>query len=262
MRHITGFIPRLFFLAALLAAPLAHAQSTPQQIQSLIASGQEPAALASLNQILQTHPDSGVAWYLTAEAQDASGNESAARSALAKAEQFSPGLPFANPNDVASLQAHLADAPAPRAHGFGPTLPVILGFIALFILIRLFMRSRRIGPVYQPAYGGGLDGGFRGPTGGMGYGPGPGYGAAPGMGSSLLSGLAAGAGFAAGERIIDDVIGNRPNPGFDPGLNQGFDPGFDQSVPSRDDGLQGNPGWDDDSNQNDSGSDFDPNNSW
>ena len=259
MKHIT----RILCLAALLAAPFAakpaQAQpASPQQIQSLIANGQEQSALSNLSQILQAHPDSGVAWYLTAEAQDASGNEAAASSALAKAEQFSPGLPFANPNDVAALQAHLT-APAPTpAHGISPSALVIGGLVVLFLILRLFLRPRRSMPVYPQSYGAPPP---YGPPGGMGYGPGPGpgMGMGGGLGSSILSGLAAGAGFAAGERIIDDLSG-RQNQVFDPGLGQNFDP---NTIPNRDDGLTGNPGWDDDSNQNDPGNGgFDPNNSW
>ena len=72
----------LVFATYTAAVVSASAQSTtPQQLQSMIANGQAPAALAQLQAILQVHPTSGVAWYLTAEAQDSLGNESAARAA-------------------------------------------------------------------------------------------------------------------------------------------------------------------------------------
>ena len=71
MRHFP--LLRAVALAAVLAsaAPLAHAQSnlTPQQIQGQIANGNEVTALSELNVILQSNPQSGVGWYLTAEAQ-------------------------------------------------------------------------------------------------------------------------------------------------------------------------------------------------
>src|SRR5579871_2335361 len=93
-------LPVLF--AAVAALALAHgakaqAAASPQQIQAEIANGQAQAALSDLQPVLQAHPDSGVAWYLTAEAQDAAGNTAAARTALANAEHYAPGLPFAKP---------------------------------------------------------------------------------------------------------------------------------------------------------------------
>ena len=66
---------------------------------------------------------------------------------------------------------------------------------------------------------------------GFGYGPPTGN---SGLGGALMGGLAAGAGFAAGERIIDGMMGQ----------GGGFPQGGD--LP-RDDGLMGNPGWDDSS---------------
>jgi len=236
------------------SAPAWAQTESPREIQGLIAAGQEQAALAGLSQILAVHPDSGVAWYLTAEAQDASGNEAAARAALAKAEQIAPGLPFAKPDDVAALQAHL-DAGQGR-RGLNPLVLVAGGFGVLFLLSRLF-RRRRYAAGFQPGYGTG----YGQPTGGpFPYGAGGGtYPPGTGVGGALLGGLAAGAGFAAGERIIDDLSGNQgggfggPAPWIDPG-----------TVPDRDDGLQGDPGWgggnapDDD--QNNGG--FDPGNNW
>jgi len=229
-------IPRIILLILLPLA--AHGQSaSPQQIQAQIAQGQESLALSELGAVLQAHPDSGVVWYLTAEAQDAAGNEAAARDALAKAEQFAPGLPFANQNDVAALQAHLSGDTAPRHGGFS-LIKLLGGAFVLFVLYRLFF-GRRVG---RGTYGGGAyyPGGGYGPA----YGP-PGGG----IGSSLLGGLAAGAGFAAGERIIDDLAGGNRDQGF-------VD---DTQVPDRDDGLNGSPGWDDTSNQ---GGNFDPDNNW
>jgi hypothetical protein len=257
--------------AAIFAAPLAaKAQSaTPQQIQGMIAAGNESTALGILHNALAAHPDSGVAWFLTAEAQDASGHEDAARSALAKAEQYAPGLPFANPDAVGRLQAHLGAAspqsgtiPGPTGPGISPFLAIAGGLIVLFVLARMFFRRRRGmqgAPMYRDGFGAPFPGGPGGP---MGYGPGGGY-AQPqsGLGGTLLGGLAAGAGFAAGERVIDDMLG-----GGSRGNGQNFRQNFDNTpppVPDRDDGLQGNPGWDDNSNQNPpDDSNFDPGNNW
>ncbi len=265
-------LPVIFatLVAALMFGAVRHANAqsaSPQQIQGLIANGQEQTALAELQGILQAHPDSGVAWYLTAEAQDASGNEAAARSALSNAEHDAPGLPFARPDEVTALQAHLAGSPVvgtPVAEGMGgrrsgisPGLIGIVGAVIVFLLLRMFFRRRRFAtPGYFPP-GYGQPGGtgpfpnspFYGPSGGMGS----------GLGGSLLGGLAAGAGFAAGERVIDDVFG-RNNNGFAPGnFPQDQNSGND-GVPGRDDGLTGNPGWDDGSNTQDDN--FDPGNNW
>jgi hypothetical protein len=251
---------RIALIAVLVLGVHFSAQAqTPQQIQALIASGQEQAALGELTGVLHAHPDSGVAWYLSAEAQDAAGNEDAARSALAKAEQFAPGLPFAQTDKVAALRAHLA-APAARS-GFGISpLAVIALLVGLFLLLRLFFRSRRAmqPPGFQSGFGNRPPAGPfpYGPGGGMGYGPGAGM-AGGGIGSSLLTGLAAGAGLAAGERIIDGMMGGAGNertidasPSYDP-----------TPVPDRDDGLQGSPDWDAGNSAPDTG-DFDNNNSW
>jgi hypothetical protein len=224
----------LFRIAAavlLFGGASAAAAQTPREIQAQIANGQAGQALTELNQILQAHPHSGVAWYLAAEAQDALGNEDAARSDLAAAQQDAPNLPFAKPDDVAALQAHLEGA-AHHGGGGGHVLFIIAVLFGLFILIRVLLRARRPVPMgYGEGYGGG---GFPGQPG---YPPAPGGG----LGSSLISGLAAGAGFAAGERIIDDVMGNRFGEG---GQN------FDSAPPARDDGLSGSPGWDDGQNDN------------
>ncbi|MCB5945274.1 tetratricopeptide repeat protein [Acidocella sp. KAb 2-4] len=217
---------------ALLLGTAAQAQ-TPHDIQSMIAAGQETQAVQALNNVLTQHPNSGVAWYLLAEAQDAQGHESAAAQALAKAQQIAPGLPFANAQDVAALQAHVAAAPPrPAAHHASPALMVIGGLVLMFLLLRLFGRRRAYAPYGAPGMPGGPTG-----YGNPGYGPGGGFAGfgGGGLGGSLLGGLAAGAGFAAGERIIDGMMGG--------GSAQAATPDFPD--PGRDDGLLGNPGWDD-----------------
>jgi hypothetical protein len=269
-----------FFRGALLGALLvgaggfAQAQSavSPRQIQEQIASGQTQLAIGELHQVLQSHPGSGVAWYLTAEAQDAAGHAAAARDALSKAEHFAPGLPFAKPAEVAALRAHLAQPEGGRAGhgGISPVWLILGGFVLLFILLRLFGLRRRMRAGYQPGFDGyanrpagpgpygSVGPGPYGPVGpgsyGPGYGPGPGM-QAPGMGSSLMTGLAAGAGFAAGERIIDGLDGANRGREFGQNVDQGQN--FDPMPPDRDDGLQGSPDWNDNSDDN-----FDPNNSW
>jgi hypothetical protein len=254
MRAISLLRGLVVVAGVLLLQGTAWAQETPRQIQGMIANGQAQAALGQLQGALQAHPTSGVAWYLSAEAQDSLGNAAAARYDLAQADHFAPGLPFARASDVAALRAHVQAAGvgvSHGGHGGGIGMGVILiGGLVLFVLWRLFRRRR-----YQPGFGG-----FQGqaPDGrypyGPGYGPGGG-GMAPGAGGSLLSGLAAGAGFAVGERVVDDMMGNRSGGMIDPAQAS------DQwQSPDRDDGLSGSPGWD--AGSNDPGDDFDQGNSW
>ncbi len=251
------FLAPFALAGALLLAPAAQAQ-TPRDIQNMIANGQETQAIQALNNVLAQHPQSGVAWYLLAEAQDAQGNEPAASQALTKAQAIAPGLPFAKPQEVSTLQAHInaapASTPAPapeKHHGISPALMVIGGLILLFVLLRLFGRRRAVYPGYGapgPMQNGPM--GYGAPP--PGYGPGGGFpGGGGGFGSSLVSGLAAGAGFAAGERIIDGLTGRGEARADTP--QQPFFPDN-----SRDDGLNGNPGWDDSSNNDDDLN----NNSW
>ncbi|MHB1303923.1 MAG: tetratricopeptide repeat protein [Acidiphilium sp.] len=243
------------FAAFVLLGPVAHAAPTPQQLQTMIAGGHAKAALADLKAVLRTHPHSGVAWYLTAEAEDASGNRAAARSALARAERYAPGLPFAQPDKVAALKAHLAAPAARRGIGVSPAVLVIGGLIILFILMRMIARARARRTMPPPGYPGAYPG--NPPP----YGPaGPPYGgAAPGVGGSLFSGIAAGLGFAAGERLLGGMAGPRDE------AASGIDPA---QVPERDDGLAGNPDWTGDNSGPDnddtlnSGGDFDPGNNW
>jgi hypothetical protein len=246
----TGLVIALALMGGLSA--FAQSALSPQQLQIMIANGQENAALNDLQQVLQAHPKSGVAWYLVAEAQDALGHEAQARDALARAQTFAPGLPFAQADKVAALQAHLA-APAAQI-GFHLTPGLVIGALLILFLGLRFLSHRRSLPAgYQGGYAAGFGGRPYGPfgPGGASYGPGMGGG----LGSSLLGGLAAGAGFAAGERIIDGFI--------DPARAQGDmggqmnDPG---QISTRDDGLMGSPGWDD--NSNNSGGGFDSGGGW
>jgi hypothetical protein len=256
------FATVMFAAAGLSLAPAHAASPTPQQIQALIASGHPDAALSDLRGALSAHPQSGVAWYLKAEAEDATGRIAAARTSLARAEAYAPGLPFADPGRVAALKAHLSAAPATPRGGVHvhPAVLVIGGLVVLFLLVRWLGHNRRMAMQAPwpgaPGYGpGGMPPNGAPPYGAPGGGMGGGFGGG-GLGSSLMTGLAAGAGFAAGERIIDGLAGGHGGgPMIDP---TGGDPGG--LPPDRDDGLLGNPGWDD--GDAGGGGDFDPNNNW
>lgn len=245
-----------FFLAgALLLTGPTHAQTaqnvpSPSQIQHMIAAGQESQAVTALQNILQTHQKSAVAWYLLAEAYDAQNNESGAADALNMAERLAPGLPFANAQQAAALRAHVNQ---PQAIGGGHIALYVIGGLVLLMLVLRFLPGRNVAsrnygytapppPPGTPPYG-------------FGYG-GPQPMGGGGLGSALVGGLAAGAGFAAGERIIDSMMG--PHNNAPPIIDQtGNTQGPDLS---RDDGLIGNPGWDDSSSGDNGGDDL--NNSW
>ena len=244
----------LALVGALTLAPVlpALAQSlAPAQIQSMISSGQAAQAAQDLQGILAQHPKSGTGWYLMAEAQDAQGNGAAAAQALSKADAYAPGLPFANPQDVAALRNHIqaeAAQSVPRAHhGVSPLFLVIGGFLVLFIVLRVLSSFRRSAAFGRTGYPGSANmpyGGY-GPNGQPPYGPQAGGGMGGGLGSSIVTGLAAGAGFAAGERVIDGLMGGGQAQAQQ--FPQDFTPG------SQDDGLMGNPGWDSSSDNDDDG---------
>ena len=236
------------FLAPTLPAQAQGTAATPRQIQTMIDNGEDAGAIQLLRGVLQQHPGSGTAWYLMAEAQDARGDESAAAQALARADQYAPGLPFANPQKAAALRAHINAAyssptrTTEHRDGIGPVPLIIGGLILLFLVLRLFSGIRRPQMAYRPYYPRNPSTSYgnyppSGPYGPGGYGPMGG-----GFGSSIVSGLAAGAGFAAGERIVDDMMG-----GWDA---QAASPQQDFGS-SCDDGLLGNPGWDNNDNIDD-----------
>ncbi len=236
---------RLWFalsIAATLAlSPVAAAQTalpSPQQIQTMITAGQETQAVEALQTVLVAHPKSAVAWYLLAEAYDAQNNEQGAASALNMAERTAPGLPFANKQQVAALRAHISAGQPHAGGGTKTAIFVIGGIIVLFLLLRMLPRRNQAMPYngYPPAPQPGT------PPYGFGGGYGPMGG---GLGGAIMGGLAAGAGFAAGERIIDGLTGQQ---GGLLGGENGFPQGPDLS---RDDGLMGNPGWDNSSGPGD-----------
>jgi hypothetical protein len=225
-------------LLATLALALPAAAQTPRDIQNLITSGQPAQAVQDLQGVIQAHPTSGEAWYLLAEAQDALGHEQDAGAALSKAEQVAPGLPFANPQDVTALQAHIGTAPASTPDHSGSVLGIIAGLIVALFAFGLLMRRRAASPGYAaPPYG------YNAPQQGGYYAPQQGGGFL----SSLFGGLVAGAGFAAGERIVDGMLGGNN------GQANADTPSFTDT--NRDDGLMGDPGWDNSSSGDSGGGD-------
>lgn len=98
---------RLYFLFLFLLPVLAFAYTGPKEVQAMISQGNPQAALQALTPILASNPRSAAAWYLDAEALDASGNVAGAKTALLKAENLSPAMSFADPKKLTLLEQRL-----------------------------------------------------------------------------------------------------------------------------------------------------------
>lgn len=244
MNSILKFLARLLLVASLLAAGVAMAQSEPSmnQIYSTAQAGKLDEAQVMVQQVLVSHPKSAKAHFVQAELYSRQGKLDLARQALASAEQYAPGLPFAKPEAVQALKAQLAAKPqktavasyaAPQAAAKSPgswMLPLLLagGFIAAAFL---FFRRRTPDVVAsQPGYvPQNPQNGLNGPqTFGMAGGmqpayPQPGYPqasypqggypqqAGTGLGGRIMggvaTGLAVGAGVMAAEAIGRNLMG-------------------------------------------------------
>ncbi|WP_395337259.1 hypothetical protein WBP06_22075 [Novosphingobium sp. BL-8H] len=267
MREVRSLIAALSLLAlapvAAHAADAARAADTDSadpgiaRIHALAAGGHVDQALTLMNRVLKDHPNSAKAHYVEAELYARDSKMALGRSELAKAEQISPGLPFADVYSVAELNRQLslgpssvqgqsgAVAPASAPHvPWGP-IAVLAGLAGVaFMLFR-----RRSTPAVQPmAQSPWAPSGYA-PQGGMGVG---GVGAG-GIGSGLLgnlaSGAAMGAGFAAGEEVIDRMFGGgerreaRPaDTGFGSDLGGG-----NEDMGGNDFGITDDGSWDDNS---------------
>jgi hypothetical protein len=209
-----------------------------QDIYDQAKSGHLDQAQQMINQVLRDHPGSGKAHYVAAELDARQGNLSLGRVEFGKAQQLDPGLTFARPEAVRSLQAELGLTTAtfgtrqlvepvvPVRHSF-PWGAVLIAVIAIGVLWAIFRRRStyavaggggypaRVGPM------GGAPGYGPNPGYGPGYGPGPGYGAPSGGGigsgivGGLASGLAVGAGVVAGEEVAHHFLdGGERHDGF------------------------------------------------
>lgn len=216
-------------LAAALGSGLAMAQSEPSmsEIYAAAKAGQMDKAQTMVQQVLVSHPHSAKAHYVRAELYAREGNYARAREALAEAEKYAPGLPFAQAAAVAELKTQLAQrAPVQPVHaattaagtgtgtGTGSSslnwlipLALVAGVMALGYAL-----FRRQAP--QPAYAGPQPYAND-------YSAAPAYGTAyPPQGSSLGSkvagglatGLAVGAGVVAAEAIGRRLFGEQDAP--------------------------------------------------
>ncbi len=204
------------------AGRAADADPTMHQIYEAAEGGRLDQAQQMIEQVLRDHPTSAKAHFVQAELYAREGKLGPARSEFKQAETLEPGLPFAKPQSVQSLEAQIGAGASPALRGALPqqraphfpwgTLLVLVG--AIGILWMLFRRRQPVVYSSAPAAGGAY--GAPGPYGGAPYGSGPmGPMAGPGgLGSTiaggLASGLAVGAGVVAGEELAHHFLdGNR-----------------------------------------------------
>jgi hypothetical protein len=225
---------------ALAGAGVAWAQAEPSmnQIYATAQAGKLDEAQAMVQQVLVTHPKSAKAFYVRAELYARQGKKELAREALASAEHFAPGLPFAKPAAVQALKAELAARPS-ASYAVQPSatapvtssapssgswvLPLALAAGVIGVGYFVFRRRNPQPALGYPAYD--ARGGLNGPqTFGMGpggamapsypqgsYGPGPMPTSGSGLGGQILggvaTGLAVGAGVMAAEAIGRNLMG-------------------------------------------------------
>lgn len=236
---LVRFLAPLLLCASLLSAGAASAQTEPTmaQIYATAQAGKLDEAQVMVQQVLVSHPNSAKAYFVRAELYARQGDAGRAREALANAEKFSPGLPFAKPEAVQALRSQLAApaqsratspshaaAAAPPAQGSSWLLPLLLAGGVIVGGYFLFRRRTPQAPVPPiSSTGNGLSGPqtFGMPGGGAMQGGGayPGYGPAqaPGMGSriagGLATGLAVGAGVMAAQAIGRNLMGDPSSAG-------------------------------------------------
>ncbi|MFC0686645.1 tetratricopeptide repeat protein [Novosphingobium clariflavum] len=236
----------------------AGADPTIDQIHALATSGHVDQALIRMDRVLKDHPSSAKAHYVEAELYAREDHAAQGRRELARAEQLSPGLPFADVYSVAQLNRQLAlgtasaegiavaAKPAPPA---APHVPwaMIAGIGAalfgLFLLLRRPLNARQTPSAWQPsAYGGASFGAPGGVSGGMGS----------GLLGNLVSGAAMGAGFAAGEEAIDHLFaGERSEGRTEPGMHGSDVGGSNADLGGSDFGIADDGCWDDSAANND-----------
>jgi hypothetical protein len=117
-------VPRVlkWFLAAiLLSAGLSMAQTQTEpslkQVYAAAEAGKLAEAQLMVQQVLISHPTSAKAFFVRSELYTRQGDLAKAREALASAEKFAPGLPFAKPEAVQKLHAQLGAKPPPSTGG-------------------------------------------------------------------------------------------------------------------------------------------------
>lgn len=241
-----------------LAAAAWAAGPTTDQVYQAVRENRLDDAQAMMQQVLRDHPNSAQAHYVEAEVLVRMGHASEARTELDQAERLEPGLPFARPAAVHSLEAMIANggprhdtafggigAPRPAVTGisWGVVIVIVAG-VGLVLL--LLSRARRAAALAQGGTLVGPAGGY-----GQGYAPGYPYGGAPmggpGLGSSIMGGLATGAavgaGMVAGEALAQELIGGHRTPVADASLADASRVSYDDDG-GHDFGISNPDSWD------------------
>lgn len=217
LRFTAGFRS---LVAALLIQPLVPvaaraAEPSIEQIHALAADGHLDQALAQMAPVLKAHPGSAKAHYVEAELLARADHATQGRAELARAEQISPGLPFADVYSVAELNRQLSLGPASPAAGSIsaaadhrssaiPWIPIATLGAAAFGLYMLF--RRRPGAIQPSLTQSPFMRTTSVPTGGGVWGNPAGSGMGSGLLGNLAGGAAMGAGFAVGEEAIDRMF--------------------------------------------------------
>lgn len=228
------FAMALALATAMVGPVLAAAPGEPSipQIYQAAEAGRFKDADEMIAKVLQDHPGSAKAHFVHAELLLKEGKIAAARSALARAEELAPGLPFVKPETVSSLRRSFEAAtvsggpragsnsvsttgsgstsvarptasevrePARAAGGFGMLPIALLGIAGIGLVVFLIRRARSANapmPMGQAAPG--VGGGYGAPSYPGGYGggvPQP----APGMqGMQMAPGAPAAGGVMGG----------------------------------------------------------------
>jgi hypothetical protein len=247
---------RLLLTLAFLGFGLAMAQTEPSltEVYAAAQAGNLNHAQALMEQVLILHPKSAKAYFVQSELFARQGNLLRARAALASAEEFAPGLPFAKPESVRALRAQLSTKNTSGANQVASPnsaltpdktaslswgLPLLLAGAVIVAGFFLF-RNKRAAP-YAPQTGNTNPGGLSGPqsfgTGGSGAMQ-PGYAQSGGSGlggnimGGLTTGLAVGAGVMAAQAIGRKLMGNRDQ----------FSSPADRLMSNTDPNISSNPG--------------------
>jgi hypothetical protein len=198
---------------------MAFANNIPSihQVYQAAESGNLNGAHQMIEQVLNAHPESAKAHYVDAEILARQGDLSSAKTELVKAEQLSPGLPFAKPQSVQSLKQHLSMLSSmpnsatltgtPQSTNSPIPWMMIIMAVGAVLLIWLAIRafSSRNTNGYPPQYNGGNSTSGVNPNQNNPYGqpyPPQSSGLGGGIMSGLATGAAAGVGFVAGEELI------------------------------------------------------------
>ncbi len=132
----------LFWAVTATAGPV-----TPREIQHYINIGNPEKALQLLAPVLQRSPGSAKAWYLAAEANNAAGNNTVARTDLMRAEKLSPRMPFVRPHDLKLLEQRLGVVNPLQAQEAATRTKIIIGLVLLLlmgvVMSLFFMRRKR-----------------------------------------------------------------------------------------------------------------------